>query len=418
VTLSPKSPLDPAKPTAPAARRASTIPKLRAGKNEGDEHAFEFRFLCRVISGDPTRDRIEDLLRQNIDWEALAHLAECHGVRPQLLHGLRRMDWANPLPETKHLLEEFQRLHPVQCLHLGAELLGIADTFAEKRVRFATFKGMALAISLYGDTCRREYSDIDLIVHEADLETAESCLRSRGYRAKSGDRSYRNAFLAYQNQYIFQTDEVMIDLHWDFSTKGVPFPLQAREIWDNLETVSIAGRDIPTLGRHELAILLAGHGTRHRWISLGWVCDFADFIRAYPEIDWTGLWRRAAQKNCGRPILLGCTLASRLLDAPVDAELLACADRGSAVQALADAAMKRMMDPPSATASTPEDFLGGLDLCETWIQKVRVLWGLATTRTAGDYEAMPLPTPLWGLYHLTRPLRLGIKVLSSARTRS
>ncbi len=87
------------------------------------------------------------------------------------------------------------------------ELLGIADLFGEKHIRFATFKGVALAISLYGDISRREFNDIDLIVHEADLETAESCLRSRGYRAKSGDRSYRNAFLAYQNQYIFQTSE-------------------------------------------------------------------------------------------------------------------------------------------------------------------------------------------------------------------
>ena len=379
----------------------------------------EFSFLCRAISGDFTAKRTDDLLTQNIDWTTVARLAEYHGVRPQLLHSLRQMDCHLP-PDIEQLLDEFQQHHLVRSLQVGAKLLDIAEAFGEKGLRFATFKGVTLAISLYGDLFGREFNDIDLIVHEADLTTAENCLGSLGYRAKAGDRSYRDAFLAYQNQYIFQTSETMIDLHWDFTVRGVPFPLRGREIWGQLESVSIAGREVPTLGRSELALYLAGHGAKHGWNSLSWLCDFANFIRAYPDVDWVALWQRSDRKHCGNPVLQGCTLASNLLDAPVDEELLAYADREPAVEALADAAVKRMMDPPAAAAaaSTPEDFLGGLDLCETWIQKARILWGLASTRTTGDYEAMPLPPALWRLYHLSRPFRLGIKALSRARTRS
>lgn len=125
----------------------------------------EFMLLCHVISGDPARERIKDMLQEPFDWMAMAHLAERHGVRPQLLRGLRRIGLANLPPEAKQLLEDFQKLHAIHCLRLGGELLGIADLLEAKRVRFATFKGIALALSLYEDILSREVTDIDLIIH-------------------------------------------------------------------------------------------------------------------------------------------------------------------------------------------------------------------------------------------------------------
>lgn len=351
--------------------QAFAVPNAAGRVNAPITASPEFMLLCLMIGRGRSSERIEKLFRQSIDWMALANLAECHGVRPQLRRGLSRIDSANLPAEANQLLDDFQKSHMISCLRVGAELLAIAKLFEAQHVRFATFKGAALACSLYGDISGREYSDVDLIVHEADLEIAESCVRSRNYRAISEEKFYRSAFLAYQRQCIFQAGETLIDLHWDFSTEGVPFPIRPREIWGNLGSIAIAGRDIPTLGRNELALFLAGHGTKEGWRSLAWVCDFAEFVRANPGIDWISLWRRCAQKHCGHPILLGCTLASRLLDAPVEKELLACADREPAVQALADAAIRRMINLPNITGLTPEDFLGGLDLCETWTKRPR-----------------------------------------------
>ena len=378
----------------------------------------EFMLLCYLI-GASGRKSSEDLRRINIDWMAIASLAERHRVRPQLLYSLGRTGRLYRTSETAKALGDFELFHRVQCLYFGKKLLSIANSFDNKGVRFATFKGLVLALSLYQDMARREYNDIDLIIHEFDLQAAETCLGSCGYHPREPDPFYRKAFLAYHNQYIFEADEVMIDLHWDFAPKGVPFPLQAGEIWGNLELVSIAAREFQTLGSHDLAVYLAGHGTKEGWRSLKWVCDYADFIGSYPEMDWVALWRRAAHRHCGQPILLGCTLASRLLDAPVNEELLARADRDLAVRTAANEAIARLAAPCSPTwPEAPEDFLGNLALCETWSQKAAVLWGLASTRTTGDYEAMPLPPFLWRTYYLTRPFRLGMRLLANARTRS
>src|SRR4029077_799751 len=118
----------------------------------------------------------------------------------------------------------------------------------------------------------REFNDIDLIVHEADVRAAESVLRSCGYQAANRrSLEYREAFQAYQRQYMFKDKGSVagIELHWDFTPRGVPFPVCASEIWTTLEHVRISGRNIPTLGTDVLAVFLAGHGAKEGWKCLG-----------------------------------------------------------------------------------------------------------------------------------------------------
>uniref|UniRef100_UPI0013D5E942 nucleotidyltransferase family protein n=2 Tax=Pseudomonadota TaxID=1224 RepID=UPI0013D5E942 len=65
--------------------------------------------------------------------------------------------------------------------------------------------------------------------------------------------------------------QAAIDLHWDFTGVHLPFPLTPAEIWDSLETIKVGQRDVPAITGADLALLLAGHGTKERWRSLGWV---------------------------------------------------------------------------------------------------------------------------------------------------
>jgi hypothetical protein len=58
-----------------------------------------------------------------------------------------------------------------------------------------------------------------------------------------------------------------------------------------------------------------------------------------------------------------------------------------------------------------EFFLNGLKARDRLRHKLLAIASLLTTRTVGDYEAMPLPKSLWGLYYLTRPFRLAGKML-------
>ena len=167
------------------------------------------------------------------------------------------------------------------------------------------------------------------------------------------------------------------------------FPLAPDEIWSNLGKVNIGGQVVPTLGRANFALLLAGHGTKEGWRCLTWVVDFARFIEKHRDLDWSDLLDRARRKGCGRSVLVGCRLAARLLGTRVDADILRLTENDVQAHRTADALVARISNG-YPVAALDHDF-GDLALCENWLQKARAIKKLIITRTVGDYVSMPLP---------------------------
>jgi len=107
-------------------------------------------------------------------------------------------------------------------------------------------------------------------------------------------------------------------------------------------------------------------------------------------------------------VLVGCAMAHALLEVPVPATLMDLVARSSRVRFLAASFVERMRhDIPLPWWKRN---FADIDLCDGWFNKVRAIVQLAVTPTTGDYEAMKLPSALWGLYHALRPLRLVGKV--------
>jgi hypothetical protein len=300
----------------------------------------------------------------------------------------------------------FNKANVKRNLLFTGELLRLLHLFQQNAIPIAAFKGPVLAHSVYGRISLREFSDLDVIVQEADLSKAEEILAACGYQADFADRHYRSAFVSYQGQYAFRDSNrgLSVDLHWRLSSKGIAFPLQSTEIWPRLEKVTIAGRTVLTLAHDDLALFLAAHGTKEGWRSLIWVCDFAELLQRLQGIDWEAVLDRAQRSHSSRPLLLAIALASTLLDAPAPKALIDRALGNSAVRALAEQAKLRMLraDPEDEL----ENFLNGLKTHDLLRHRLWPVAALLTTRTVSDYQAMPLPKSLWGLYYLSRPFRL------------
>jgi hypothetical protein len=385
----------------------SPVPGARTGN-------AEFDLLCLAAWPKPDLTRIRDLLRAGIDFPFLARLAEGHGVRPQLFQCLNDLAWETvPQPE-RSSFELFRQRHLLRTLTLSSELRRAAAAFDDKAIPFAAFKGPALAIALYGDLALREYNDIDVLVAGDRLDAAEDVLAFLGYQSTQGDRAFRRAFLAHQRQHAFACDggEAAIDLHWELSGTHVPFPLKTVDVWNELSRMSIGDRDIPTVAGANLALLLAGHGTKEVWKLLKWVQDFALMIDRHRDLDWSAIHRRALSQGCGDAVLLGCAMTQELLDvAPPDA-LAALIAQSHRIRARAQslAGRMRMGHLPS---SEGENFVD-LELCDSRLDRIRGTLSLAFTPTPGDYAALKLPRALWGAYYATRPFRLAFKAIAGS----
>ena len=376
-------------------------------------HNIEFDLLRLLARPVPELGQARELVWRGLDFARLFLLAEKHGVRPQLVDGLYRMSWENVPAEARAAFEDFRWLHGVRALVLSEALLDMSEAFTDAGLRFATFKGPALALALYGDVSRREYTDVDIIVAPEQIDQAERLLLTLGYHADSGDPAFRHAFLDYLRQYAFvhPGKNATVDLHWDFTGTHVPFPLTPSDVWRDLDSLAIGGRTVPTVSGENLALLLAGHGTKEAWRCLGWVCDFAMLIERLPDLDWSRVLERARGRACGDTVLLGCAMARKLLDTPVPPALAGALERSRRVRDLAELLTRHLgQSPPEATVQ--ENF-SDFYLCESWFDRLKGALRLSFTRTTGDYEALKLPPALWPLYHVTRPFRVGAKVLAA-----
>src|SRR5262249_33632194 len=132
-------------------------------------------------------------------------------------------------------------------------------------------------------------------------------------------------------------------------------------------------------------------------------------VRQHQGIDWRAIFDRAQQARSSRPLLLATFLAFTLLDAPAPAELVDKARSNRAVRAWAEKTQLAMLRP------TPEgelgEFLQGLNTHDLLRDRIWPVATLLVTRTVNDYQAMPLPKSLWGVYHLIRPFRLLARIV-------
>jgi hypothetical protein len=371
----------------------------------------EVQRLLYCARSRPDAEQVKDVVGKGIDWQLLLTLATQHCVRPMLFQTLKSVCW-NTVPQSiQQELTLFIKANAQKNLLFTGELLRLLRLFEQNAIPIAAFKGPVLTYSVYNDISLREFSDLDVIVQEKNLPKAEDILAACGYEADFADRDYRSAFLRYQGQYAFRNNQsgISVDLHWRLSSKGVAFPLQLAEIWSRLEKVTIAGRPVLTLAHDDLALFLAAHGAKEGWSSLSWVCDFAEFLRKYQDIDWVGILDRAQRSHSSRPLLLAIFLASDLLGAEAPLPLINEARSNPSVRALAKEAKLRMLHPD--TENEVGKFLSGLRTHDRLRHRLLPIVSLVTTRTVGDYEAIHLPKSLWGAYFFTRPFRLMAKAV-------
>jgi hypothetical protein len=371
-----------------------------------------FDLLCTLVRPRPELDRARQLLDDGVDFTNLLQAAQEHSLRPQLIRSLAELGWARVPPAERSSLESFRQLHSALSLANAEQLGRIADALAARGIRFAAFKGVTLAIILYGDLSAREYTDVDLIVPAEALDAAEDVVEALDYANDHSDRRFRHAFQGYQRQLAFtHPNQATVDLHWDFTGSHLPFPLSPAGIWDALEEVKVGHRRIPAIAGADLALLLAGHGTKERWRSLGWVVDFAVLVERQGDLDWAAIHARAQAQGCGDNVLLACSLAERLLGVAVPSVLAQPLSRSARVRMLAPTLIDELRHGERGPNTVRN--LADIDVCDRRWDRIAASVKLAMTPTASDYRAMPLPSVLWPLYRVTRPFRLAAHAIAS-----
>ena len=370
-----------------------------------------FDLLCAIVRPTPDLEGARDILKKGVDLDVLFSLADRHAVRPALAALAGLMDDPARSSDLKQRLGSFERGHVVRALAMADELVRVTGAFATAAIPVVAFKGAVLAQQLYGGIAHREYADIDLLVPPERAGTAQALLATLGYRNAQGDRAFVGFFLGAQRQVALERPgfEAAIDLHWAFSNAALPFPLDPAEAWSRCDTVVIGGRPIPVLAPEDLALLLAGHGTKEAWHTLAWVADFARMVDRHPGLDWRAVLARARRRRSGDAVLLAAAMAERLLATAPPPALAAALAASRRVAVIADRLASFLRN--DAATGGGREHLHDILLCDRAIDRWGARVRIALRPAPGDYRALPLPRPLWPLYWITRPFRLAWRAL-------
>jgi hypothetical protein len=286
-------------------------------------------------------------------------------------------------------------------LWLSSELLAVLELFERSGVPAVPLKGPVLAVQAYGSVALREFRDLDILVHRRDIDRARELLLARGYHLESDSPSG-------WHQRLRRDNGLIVELHWEFSSPELPYPVRAHEVWSRLEPVRLGARVVQTLSGEDLALLLCAHGAKHLWKRLEWIGDIAALLARRPDIDWRSVLTRARARGAERIVLLALYLANELLGAPIPTAAGERVRTDTGVPYLGRRVYARLLRSPRPL-TTWETRVFYWHVRERWLDRVRQFTQALFTPRMVDLEMIRLPDALAPLYYLIRPLRLTAK---------
>ncbi len=279
--------------------------------------------------------RIRRRVQESVDWPALLELAEYHGVEPLLYASLSKV--ASDLVPAEFLIRLRQKVQVGGLLnrYLAQELSKLCDEFALRGVPVIPIKGATLATVAYGDLSLRDFTDLDLLVPESSVGEARAFLTKIGYeRRDMVDAQSAEHDDGPHQVFVKRRTLYRVDLQWVMSHPHFTFRLDRPEFWARRVSVAFENRTVPGLAPEDLLIVLCVHGSKHAWEHLKWVCDVAELLRTHPNLDWTSILSSSSAWGCQRLVMMGLSIAHRLLDAPLPDVVLARIQREVEIEVL------------------------------------------------------------------------------------
>jgi len=268
---------------------------------------------------DDDAERLRARIRGDLDWDDVLRLARRNRVTPLLYRSLKAVGPGNVPPEVFDRLQGAFREISASNLRMTGELIGLLDLFGDHGIAAIPYKGPTLAALAYGNLAFREFSDLDLLLHERDLAKARGLLTALGFRLGSSLTSAQE--VAYVTSIrelpLVSPEGILVELHVEINPRDYGFPLDLDRLEERLLPVRLVGRNVPTFSVEDLLLILCAHGERHWWGSLGWICDLAELIRTRSDVRWEWVLNEARRLHGERLVLLGLALASELLRAPI-----------------------------------------------------------------------------------------------------
>ncbi len=364
----------------------------------------EYRLLLVCARRVLTTQQMEEAgsaIDGGLDWNLLERHAEEHGLSPLLYwHLQENFPLKVPTSQERRLkvLENSMR-----NLYLSAALLKVLEALRTAGIRALTYKGPALALSLYGDITLREMSDLDILIDHASFPAAREVLMGLGYQPLFvHSRKQQEARLRSDCECEFSTSDgkVMVDLHWQITAPHLAQRFRFDDLWQRRRMVTLGQKSIPTFSPEDTVLVLAVHGGKHLWERLSWLADFAESLRQ--NLDWQALRLRAHEARAERMLLLALALAEDVIQVQLPPEFAAAIRDDDVVRSIAARIARNLFENKNGAEQDRVRWLTLLQLADSRWDGIRSAARFALSAGPREWEAIRLPDSLFAFYHVIR----------------
>jgi hypothetical protein len=255
----------------------------------------------------------------------------------------------------------------------------------------------------------RSFVDLDLLVRPDDVPAAIGVLYVEGYLpAVDFSPAQERCFRRVDGDYplVHRRTRLLVELHARVSSVRFCMPIATDALLRRSATVPLGGGEVRTLGDEDLLVVLCVHGAKHRWKRLEWLAALAELLRA-DRGDVGAALALASGVRARRTLLLGLSLARRLLDAPLPAEAAREIETDAGLAALAAEAERRMFDDRAEKGEeTQANLRFNLRARDGAADRARFAARWLFSPSPEDWRWARLPDALFPLYRVLRPVRL------------
>ena len=392
----------------------------RLDKEKMELRAAEIELViigARSELNDRAEKRLVQLLNERLNWDEVISIASAHGVVPLLFRNLAPYNKNIPTRVLERL-RLFTIQNNLNNLYLAGELSKLLRTMDESGITALPYKGPILATTVYGDLSLRQFSDLDILISKQDLPKAKKLFHEIGYtpsmeRTETQEEAYLNAGQPYNYKFASANGRSRVELHWQFTSKYNSFILDYQQLRTRLVRIDFGGRQVCNLNPEDLLLVLSQHGSKHFWQRLLWLCDIAELLKKYKELDWVEVVSRAESMGIRRMLFLGLHLTERLFESELPQAIAAKIRSDRSVKKLADRIEEQLFHRNSRLIKHFERHKFSCEMRERVRDKVRYAGyrifaplGKATKPTERDRKALPLVLQSSSIVYVFRPIRL------------
>lgn len=181
------------------------------------------------------------------------------------------------------------------------------DLFTEKNINFMWLKGPVLSQQLYNDPFRRDYGDLDCLLHSNDIQVAVDLLELNGYQNLNQQNT------DYHLEFLSPDRHVRLEMHTSLAPSEFTSSKIDDVVWEHIQSVCVQDKNLPTLDIEAALVYLLHHGNRHLWYRLQWVMDIVTLLQV-AKVDWNVVWKIANDSKQRNSLLLGLHFVKQLFD--------------------------------------------------------------------------------------------------------